>query len=69
MSDTDISRRGLVLGGLALMLSGCTQATGAMSTQVTGAIPLANPERPPLILVSCASVCSTTEAKAPARSS
>ena len=46
MSDTDISRRGLVLGGLALMLSGCTQATGAMSTQVTGAMSLANPERP-----------------------
>ena len=46
MSDSDISRRGLVLGGLALMLSGCTQATGAMSTQVTGAKSLANPERP-----------------------
>ncbi len=38
MSDNEISRRGLVLGGLALMLSGCTQATGAMS--------LAFPERP-----------------------
>ena len=37
MSDTEISRR-LVLGGLALMLSGCTQATGAMS--------LVFPERP-----------------------
>ena len=46
MSDTEIPRRGLVLGGLALMLSGCTQATGAMSTQVTGAMSLANPERP-----------------------
>ena len=46
MSDSDISRRGLLLGGLALMLSGCTQATGAMSTQVTGAMSLANPERP-----------------------
>ena len=38
MSDNEISRRGLALGGLALMLSGCTQATGAMS--------LAFPERP-----------------------
>ena len=47
MSDTEIPRRGLVLGGLALMLSGCTQATGAMSTQMTGAKSLANPERPP----------------------
>ena len=46
MSDTEIPRRGLVLGGLALMLSGCAQATGAMSTQVTGAMSLANPERP-----------------------
>ena len=46
MSDTEISRRGLVLGGLALMLSGCTQATGAMSTQTTGAVSLGFPERP-----------------------
>ncbi len=37
MSDNEISRR-LVLGGLALMLSGCTRASGAMS--------LAFPERP-----------------------
>ena len=46
MSDTEISRRGLMLGGLALMLSGCTQATGAMSTQATGAMSLGFPERP-----------------------
>ena len=61
MSDTEISRRGLVLGGLALMLSGCTQATGAMS--------LAFQSDRSLILVSNANVCSITEAKAPARSS
>ena len=40
MSDTEISRR-LVLGGLALLLSGCTQATG------TSTLSLALPDRPP----------------------
>ena len=45
MSDNEISRR-LVLGGLALMLSGCTQATGTMSTH-DRALSLALPERPP----------------------
>jgi lipoprotein-anchoring transpeptidase ErfK/SrfK len=38
MSDIEISRR-LLLGGLALMLSGCTQATGAITAVF--------PERPP----------------------
>src|SRR4029453_518045 len=41
MNDTEISRR-LVLGGLALMLSGCTQATGAMSLGFPGR-PLPDP--------------------------
>ena len=41
MSDTEISRR-LVLGGLALLLTGCTQATG------TSTLSLALPDRPPL---------------------
>ena len=41
MSDTEISRR-LVLGGLALLLTGCTQATG------TSTLSLALPrDRPP----------------------
>lgn len=40
MIDTKISRR-LVLGGLALLLSGCTQATD------TDSLSLALPERPP----------------------
>ena len=65
MSDTEISRRGLMLGGLTLMLSGCTQATA----RPTGAISLGFSGDRSLILVSNASVCSMTEAKAPARSS